>query len=106
MFLQLLQQKTNWATTERRAWTFAVIASAAIGFGFGNGHTTQGALSHVTWQLGQQKKVVAKLADVAGCQTLRAKVAKTDAIASENGANINLAAIPNCALPPKLAPKK
>lgn len=53
-----------------------------------------------------QTVTLPKLASFAGCQTKRANIAKGEAITSENGGNVNLAAIPNCALPLKLEPKK
>lgn len=40
---------------------------------------------------------IPKLKSIAGCQTLRANTATTLAKASEKGADVNLAAIPNCA---------
>lgn len=43
-----------------------------------------------------QAVVIPKISAVAGCQTFRAKVAAGEAKASEAGADVNLAAIPNC----------
>lgn len=48
-----------------------------------------------------QTQVVPKLKSIAGCQTVRARVATAEAVRSENGADVNLAAIPNCPTLPK-----
>lgn len=42
--------------SERKGWIAAVIAAAVLGFAGGNGHTTQGAVAHISDQLGQEKK--------------------------------------------------
>lgn len=52
-----------------------------------------------------ETKEIPHLKDVAGCQTARARVATNLANASEQGANINLAKIPNCPLLPGKALK-
>lgn len=45
-----------------------------------------------------------KLASVAGCQTKRANIAKAEAVKSENGADADIASIPNCAVPTSVLP--
>lgn len=51
-----------------------------------------------------QTKEVPKLKAIAGCQETRAKIATTEAVKSEHGADIDLRAIPNC--PSLIKPKK
>lgn len=46
---------------ERRTWLALVLASGLVGFGFGNGHTTQNAIEDITAK--------------AGCEHHRANVA-------------------------------
>lgn len=53
-----------------------------------------------------EQKIVPHLQDVAGCQTVRARVATSLAQASENGASVDLTDIPHCPLPPKMAAEK
>lgn len=48
-----------------------------------------------------QTKEVPKLKAIAGCQSLRAKIATTEAVKSENGADVDLREIPNCPALPK-----
>lgn len=80
--LQSFQQKTSWLTTERKNWAAAVLMACAVGYGLGNGHTTQNAISHVSMQLGDKKAVIKKLETVdipkikavAGCQAVKADV--------------------------------
>ena len=62
----------------------ACMLSAAVGFAVGNGHTTSGAVEHVSDQLGQEKVRTRALASVAGCQEKRADIAEGD-IAAPNG---------------------
>lgn len=93
----------SWFTLERREWLCVVVAVGLIGFSIGNGHTTQDSIAHISTQLGDQKKIVAKVADIAGCQTVRANIAKREAMKSEVGDDVDIGAIPNCAA---LAAKK
>jgi hypothetical protein len=81
--LQYFHQKSSWFTVERRGWVAAVVFAGAVGFGFGNGHTTQGAIQHVSQQLGNEKATVKQLKtkdipalkSLAGCESWRADVA-------------------------------
>lgn len=50
-----------WFTNERRLWLAACLACALVGFGIGNGHTTQGAIAQVSDQLGQNKAALVKV---------------------------------------------
>lgn len=106
MTLESESSKPCWFTPERRTWMAFAIGVGLIGFGIGNGHTTQNSVAHISAQLGDQKKVSAKLADVAGCQTARANIAKGEVVQSENGNDVNISAIPNCASVAKVLPKK
>lgn len=105
MLVQTLQRKTSWFalwfTLERREWLCAVAVGILLGFGLGNGHTTQSAILNISNQLGQQKKIVVTVAKVAGCQQVRAQIATREAVKSEQGQDINLHAIPNCPGLPK-----
>lgn len=71
MFLQSFQQKISWLTPERRAWVSAVVAGCLIGFGTGNGHTTQSAVLSISDRLGQTQKalVIVKTKDEPALQT-------------------------------------
>lgn len=51
----------DWVTHERRNWIGAAILCGLFGFSLGNGHTTQGAIQHVSEQLGQKQAEVHKL---------------------------------------------
>ncbi len=83
-----------WFTHERRMWIAGVLGSALVGFAGGNGHTTQNAISHVSAQLGDQKKAAAVAAHVAGCEHQRADIATTVAVKSELGHDVDLSDIP------------
>lgn len=69
----------GWLTFERKNWLATVAFALAAGFGLGNGHTTQGAISHVSDQLGQTtanlqkvEKVIPAIEAQAGCENNRA----------------------------------
>lgn len=72
--------RENWLTNERKNWLGAVIVALCAGYGVGNGHTTQGAIEHVSEQVGQkdaklkalQTKIIPALQDQAGCEHSRA----------------------------------
>jgi hypothetical protein len=66
---------SNWFTVERIRWAGGIVAAFLVGFSFGNGHTTQDAIQHVSMQLGDQKKVTAKVVAVAKCEHKRAETA-------------------------------
>jgi hypothetical protein len=41
-----------WLTSERKEWIAAVFFALLAGFCIGNGHTTQGAVEHISQELG------------------------------------------------------
>lgn len=45
----------GWFTYERRNWCAVIVLAACAGYAGGNGHTTQGAIVHVSQQLGDAK---------------------------------------------------
>lgn len=53
-----LQQKTNWFTRERCNWLAAVGLAGIVGFGFGNGRTTENSISAISDRLGQKTATV------------------------------------------------
>lgn len=55
MTVMTLPENPDHIVRERRGWIAGVIGAALLGFAAGNGHTTQGAISHVSDQLGQEK---------------------------------------------------
>jgi hypothetical protein len=76
-------EHSGWMTRERRNWLALVVLSLAVGFAFGNGHTTQNAVQDISQQLGKKgkeldkAKVEAVLAkDNAYCQRKRAEQAQ------------------------------
>lgn len=99
-----LQQTISWFTTERREWLVAVCFAFAAGYGVGNGHTTTGAIVHISDQLGQTKSTLAKTRNVAGCEHYARVTAVRDANAAEQGADVDLRDVPSCPGLPK--PKK
>lgn len=101
MLVPTLQRKINWLTLERREWLVTVALAGLLGFGLGNGHTTQGAVANISDQLGQQKKATVTASKVAGCEHARANIATGVAVQSQNGDDVNLASIPNCPALPK-----
>jgi hypothetical protein len=54
-----------WLTSERKEWIAAVFVAALIGFWIGNGHTTQGAVEHISQELGCEHSRADKTAKVA-----------------------------------------
>lgn len=76
-----LQQTISWFTKERREWLVAVCFAFAAGYGTANGHTTQGAIAHVSDQLGQTKKALVKTQQADGCEYRL--VQQTTALAKE-----------------------
>ena len=89
--MQIMEKPHNacglfgWFTYERRNWIGAVLIAAAGGFGVGNGHTTQGAITHISQQLGDAKKK-------ATCEHHVAEKAK--AVALQGIAAANIAEVP------------
>lgn len=57
----ILAASESWLTHERRYWIAGVLLSAAVGFGVGNGHTTDEAIAHVSDQYGQKAAKVVVL---------------------------------------------
>ena len=93
--LQSIQQRTSWFTMERREWVAAVFLAAVVGFGIGNGHTTQNSIANISDQLGQKKAAVKTLQAKAGCEKWRASVATTVAKEAIKGAVEASAPIPD-----------
>lgn len=58
----------RWLTFERRNWIALIAVGAFVGYGFGNGHTTQGAVQNISDQLGRTRKAE-------GCEHWRANKA-------------------------------
>lgn len=56
--LSSLQQRTSWFTDERGVWLALVATAAIIGFGVGNGHTTENSITHIADQYGQKAATV------------------------------------------------
>ncbi len=88
------REVSNWAQFTKREWfrggLIALVAGVG-GFALGNGHTTQGAISHVSEQLGQAKVVVDKTKKLVTCEHKRADVAgavANQAVASNFIANV------------------
>jgi hypothetical protein len=73
----------GWFTYERRNWAAAVVGAVALGFSWGNGHTTQNAVADISVRSAAKTAVIKKLEtkdipalkSLAGCQTARADAA-------------------------------
>lgn len=76
----MLDRFKNLFTHERRNWVAIVLAAGLCGFGIGNGHTTQGAVAHISDQLGQTSKKLA----VTACERGVARQVAGQAIAAAN----------------------
>ena len=62
----------DWFTYERRNWGGAIIICALAGYAVGNGHTTSGAIDHISDQLGQTEHKAAIVQKDASCEHNRA----------------------------------
>jgi hypothetical protein len=99
----------DWFTHERRYWLGLVAAAALVGFGIGNGHTTQGAVENISTQLGQrgaqlhqlEAHDIPKLKAQVGCEHVRAQTAI--AVARDGRDAPDLSDVPTC--PPIAAVK-
>lgn len=98
----------GWFTPQRRGLAIAFFLGACAGFGVGNGHTTQGAIEHVSAQLGDAKGAVAVLQRHDNCVALQAKVATAVANQAVVSAVVRAtpipdpSVIPDCPPPPKV----
>ena len=78
----------SWLTPVRKAFSAGLLIGSLGGYSAGNGHTTQGAVEHVSAQLGQTKAVlntvekhdIPALKSEAGCEHWRAQVAANLAV--------------------------
>jgi hypothetical protein len=61
----MIQRAGFFMTRERRGWVFALIAVGAACYGWGNGHTTQVAVEHISQELGCEHVRADKTAKVA-----------------------------------------
>lgn len=78
-------------TFERRNWLALVIMGFVSGYGVGNGHTTTGAVEHISDQLGQTEHKAAVVETEAQCEHRRADKATAvagNAILSANVDNV------------------
>lgn len=97
-----LSSLLGWLTFERRNWLAITLASFALGFSIGNGHTTQGAIQDVSQKLGQksgqlhalQTSDIPKLKAKVGCEQHRADQATIVAKQAIKGALSDSAPIP------------
>lgn len=60
-----IQSKLRWFTCERKEWLCVVAAAGLIGFGFGNGHTTQNAIEDISVQVGCEQQKTRKVTAIA-----------------------------------------
>lgn len=49
-----------WFTPVRRAFLAGLFLGGLGGFGLGNGHTTQGAIEHISQQIGCEHQIASK----------------------------------------------
>lgn len=75
MMRQVLQTVNSWLTSERKGWIAGIVLCSMLSAGLMNGHTTQGAISHISDQLGDTKAKLGQTSAVAGCEEWRAKKA-------------------------------
>lgn len=69
-------------------------------------HGTLGLYQKAAQLKVEQTQVIPKLASVAGCQAKRAQIATNEAVkANAEGADVDIAAIPNCPAPKIVIPK-
>ncbi len=98
------QEYSGWFTFERRNWIMLALLMGCGGFALGNGHTTQGAVSHVAEQYGQAKVAVKAVTVQKNCEHQRADTAvrvANEAVASNFMANVP---IPDTDIIPKDCP--
>ncbi len=69
------QEYGGWFTFERRNWIMLAFLMGCGGFALGNGHTTQGAISHVADQYGQAKVTVKAVTAQKNCEHRRGDIA-------------------------------
>lgn len=93
--LEMNRAPNSWLTFERRNWIALVIVGTMAGFSVGNGHTTQGAISNISNQLGQKVGENHKLTAAAHCEGVRADKATVVARQAIRGALIDSAPIPS-----------
>lgn len=65
----------GWLTPARKSMALAFVAGAIAGYAGGNGHTTQGAIEHVSDQLGQTKNKLVTVEKHDNCVTKKAQIA-------------------------------
>ena len=85
----------DWLTYERRNWIGLVTVAALAGFAFGNGHTTSGAVEHISDQLGQKSALVHRLTAANNCESKRGDKAAEVAKQAIRGALIDTAPVPS-----------
>lgn len=99
----------GWFTYERRNWSAAIVGALALGFSWGNGHTTQNAVADIVVSSAAKTAVIKKLEthdipalkSLAGCEHVRAQTAVTELKANDRA---QPAEIPVC--PPLTAAKE
>lgn len=87
--LERVHPVADWMTHERRNWIAGIIVAALGAYSVGNGHTTTGAIQHVSWQLGEKKAQIVKLKVAAHCEDARATKASSVAGQAILSANID-----------------
>lgn len=99
--VMMVQESKPFFTAHLRNIVLAFLAGVLIGYGWGNGHTTQNAIQDVAQKNGQQQATINKLVqhDIpklkaqAGCEHVRADVATEAVISRISG---DAADIPDC----------
>jgi hypothetical protein len=114
--MQLMEKAHNpgglfgWFNYERRNWCAAVIGALALGFSWGNGHTTQNAVADIAEKSAAKTVVIKKLEthdipalkSLAGCEHARATTAVTALNAELSAMPSNLPVCPPLAVAKEL----
>lgn len=91
----------GWLTPSRKSAAVGFLLGAIAGYAGGNGHTTQGAIEHISAQYGDAKKDTVTLQRHDNCVTRKADVATIVA----NSPELDTSIIPYCPPPPKVTVK-